>query len=237
VGTSTVIARQGQEKFVEDALRRYGTLYSFARQHAQATLPGRTGAIVIDAPGGPWVVRHYARGGAVAAVLGDRYLRFGRRRPWRELWASAWARARGIETPAVAAAVVYPGGPFYRADLATAHVPAAADLADTSIGPQRRNEEERRLAWHAAGRMVRDAAAAGLVHADLNLRNILIAWPLGLPRPYLLDLDRCRIVQRTAPHELAAMIRRLERSARKFERQSGASLAAELSAFRDGCRA
>jgi len=228
-----VIVRHGLGDFVERVVREHGSLDAFARRHATATMPGRTAAHVIEAPGGRWVVRHYVRGG-VMAPLGDRYLRLFGRRPYQELWASAFARARGVETPAVAAAAIYPAGIFYRGDLATALVADAADLADTSLGQQRRDGHDRQLAWHAAGRLVRDAAEAGVVHADLNLRNILVAWRMGVPRPQLLDLDRCRIVQRASPRDLAVMTHRLERSAHKFERQTGETLASELDAFRQG---
>jgi hypothetical protein len=230
------IARSAAQAFIGNALRSHGTLYAFATANAKRKLQGRTEAYVIDAPDGSWVVRHYVRGGAVASLLGDRYLRVGARRPFAELWTSAVARARGIETPAVAAVAVYAHGPFYRGDIATDFIPDSADLAALSVGPQRRAQPERRLAWLAAGRLVRTIAEAGLVHADLNLRNILISWRAGLPRAHLLDLDRCRIVRRVSPFDFNTMVHRVIRSAAKFEKDSTDSLRGELDAFREGLR-
>jgi 3-deoxy-D-manno-octulosonic acid kinase len=230
-----LIARPVALEFVGNAMQSHGTLYAFAHAHARRRLRGRIDACVIDAPEGTWVVRHYVRGGAIAGLLGDRYLRVGPRRPYAELWTSARARARGIDTPAVAAVAIYTRGPFYRGDIATELVPDAADLAEISSGPSRRSEAERLRAWEAAGRLVRAIGQAGLIHADLNVRNILIAWRDGLPRAHLLDLDRCRIVRRVSPRDLAAMVRRLYRSARKLESHD-LTLQAELDAFRAGLR-
>jgi hypothetical protein len=152
------------------------------------------------------------------------------------LWASAIGRARGVTTPAVAAAIVYPSGPFYRGDLATDYIVDAKTLADVTFGESRMDDDARWSAWHAAGRLVRSAAEAGLVHADLNLRNVLIAWRSGRPVTYLLDLDRCRIVSRVSASELRRMKARLRRSARKFERLTGDTVGSGFDAFEEGAR-
>jgi 3-deoxy-D-manno-octulosonic acid kinase len=230
------ITRPAAREFVERALNEHGTLYAFAAAHARRKLQGRTIAYVIDGPAGPWVVRHYRRGGTVAAMLGDRFIRIGARRPFSELWTSALARSRGIDTPAVMAVAIYSQGPFYRGDIATELIPGAADLASTSTGPERRSEPERRDAWFEAARLLRSLAGAGLFHADLNLRNILIAWRAGRPHAHVLDLDRCRIVRRIHPSDFDAMVQRVIRSAHKFERMTGESLKNELDAFREGLR-
>jgi hypothetical protein len=96
------------------------------------------------------------------------------------------------------------------------------------------DEEGRHSAWHAAGRRVRTAAEAGLVHTDLNLRNVLIAWRSGRPVPYLLDLDRCRIVGRVSSGQLRRMKARLRRSAHRFEERSGDTVGAAFDAFEEG---
>jgi hypothetical protein len=84
--------------------------------------------------------------------------------------------------------------------------------------------------------LLRSLAGAGLFHADLNLRNILIAWRAGRPHAHVLDLDRCRIVRRIHPSDFDAMVQRVIRSAHKFERLTGESLQNELDAFREGLR-
>lgn len=204
---------------VRAALREGGTLYDWAasRQGARA-FTGRGAAYAVETGAGAWVVRHYRRGGSVARLLGDRYARLGEARPLQELTASAAARARGVPTPEVLAAVVYPAGAFYRADLATAHVPDSADLAETTLGPARVDAAARMQAWRAAGSLLRTVFDAGIQHADLNLRNILIMRAAGGLGALLLDLDRA-IVRPGAVSDgaRAAMLRRLHRSRRKLE--------------------
>jgi 3-deoxy-D-manno-octulosonic acid kinase len=233
---------------VVSLLHCHTTLYdaAAARPDAQA-FAGRGAAYRMTIAGTDVVVRHYRRGGAVARVLHDEYLRLGEPRPLRELHASISARARGVDTPEVVAAIAYLAGPLYRADLATRFVPGSRDLATVTFGKgldglandrtrEREDEEARAAAWHAAGSLVRTAFDAGVEHADLNLRNILISPPAGAPRALLLDLDRA--VVHAKPLRAAvrsAMIARLHRSRAKLEKLAGEETGAEeLAAFRAG---
>lgn len=166
--------------FVIGAIEEAGSLYAGAAARPDARrLNGRGTTWCIAAPGGDgaWAVRHCLRGGAVARVLADRYVRLGRGRPFRELRAVVRARARQVAMPRVAAAVIHPHGPIYRGDVATELVPDAVDLAAVAFGPARWDPAARVVAWRAAGRLVREAAGAGVFHADLNLKNIVIAGP------------------------------------------------------------
>jgi 3-deoxy-D-manno-octulosonic acid kinase len=219
-----------------------------AAQPGARAFEGRGAAYAVHGAGAGWVVRHYRRGGSVAWILGDRYVRIGALRPLRELHASVLARDRGVATPEIVAAVVYPSGAFYRADLVTRLIPDSADLADTALGTARAGPAARIASWHAAGALLRGAFAAGIRHADLNLRNILIrrrdgavaetaaaAHPDG-SRAVLLDLDRAEVRDGAVPAGArAAMLRRLHRSRRKLERALGTTTSvAELTAFEQG---
>ncbi|MGH7555847.1 MAG: lipopolysaccharide kinase InaA family protein, partial [Longimicrobiales bacterium] len=209
-------------------------------------LEGRAATYHVDAPGGAWVVRHYHRGGAVARLLGDRYMRLGVTRPVRELHASDRARARGVRTPRVIAIAIRNHGVFYRADIATEYIPDSADLAEVTFGVGRWHLPHAPApalslavqAWDAAGTLVRDAARAGVVHGDLNLKNILIAGRSSSPRAWLIDLDGCRIRGTdSSGRHLDRMLSRFDRSRRKFERITGRRVQeAELNAFRDAVR-
>ena len=90
-----------------DALGDPGGVYGWAgRQEGRTDFMGRGPVYVVPAqvpgPDGrdQWAVRHYRRGGAMAMHMGDRYLRMGRARPFREADASVAARGRGVRTPA-----------------------------------------------------------------------------------------------------------------------------------------
>jgi 3-deoxy-D-manno-octulosonic acid kinase len=212
------------------------TLADIARASEDSReLIGRGTAWDVATPAGRWVIRHYRRGGAVADLLGDRYLRAGAPRPFAELEASEAARARGVPTPEVMAAIAYPAGPFYRADIPTALIPDSADLATLAFDASPPIDVDPAAAWREAGSLIRLAAEAGVRHVDLNLRNILIAsTPVG-PRAWLLDLDRCRVGEALPAAGRERMIERFHRSRVKLEglhdRRVGE---AELAAFRAG---
>lgn len=229
---ATVVALPSVIEDVRSCIARAGTLYAAAASAGGQAFTGRGAAWRMPHAGGDWIVRHYRRGGAVAHVLRDEYLRTGAARPLRELRASVAARARGVATPEVLAGVVYPAGPFYRADLATRFIPDARDLAEVVLGERRAGPEERVAAWHAAGVLLRAAFDAGVEHADLNLRNILIAGGPA-PRALLLDLDRAVVRERAVDEAARArMLERLRRSRRKLEAAAGRETdAAELAAF------
>jgi len=204
---------------VEEAISRHGTLRRWAEEHERAIrFSGRGTVTAFEAPApGPdhrtqWVLRPYLRGGAVARLLRDRYLREGNTRPHRELTASAAARARGIPTPAVVAGAVYPAGPFhYRADLVTELVPDGLDLAEAL----RRGGDPGPL-LQAADVLLARAASAGIFHPDLNAKNVVIRSEPAGPVAYLIDLDRCRVRPRAAAADEKAMRTRLERSLAKL---------------------
>jgi 3-deoxy-D-manno-octulosonic acid kinase len=221
------------------ALHDDATVHEWAARHATDSHAGRGPVhVVAAAVPGPdesprWAVRHYRRGGAAASVLGDRYWGAGRTRPQHELEASLHARARGVRTPAVIAGAVYRRGSsgvagFYRADLVTEWVPGARSLADTLVDER----EQAIVVLRRAGGLVRALERAGVLHPDLNARNILLdvrgdAW--------VIDLDRCRHLARPNARAGAAMLRRLERSLSKHGSSPGRSLSPdEWSALRAG---
>lgn len=235
-GRALAVARPGARELVLEALAHAGSLFRFAERQTGATrLEGRGPAYAIPAADGRWVVRHFRRGGAFARLLGDRYLAVGMPRPVAELLASDIARGRGVDTPEVQALVIYPAGAFYRADIATAHVPDSIDLARALFGPAPASAEERVRACSAAGRLLAILAERGVVHADLNLKNILLAPTTAGFRPYLLDLDRSRIVTRVSGRQRETMLQRFWRSISKWEARIDRPLTAtERAAFEAG---
>jgi 3-deoxy-D-manno-octulosonic acid kinase len=239
VGRADIVARADALEFVVEAIRADGSLYGRALRSRERTLQGGRGHVVVfPAPGGPWAVRHAYRGGAVARVLGDRYVATGSRRPFHELLVSEALRARGVATPTVHAAVVYGSGAWYRSDVATAFIADATDLASLTLGADAWPDGARGRAWAAAGALLRTAFEAGLLHPDLNLRNIIVrktrmqpAGAFDAGDALLLDLDRARVTNLSAAAR-ARMLARFHRSRRKLELATGQAVGAvELQAF------
>jgi 3-deoxy-D-manno-octulosonic acid kinase len=216
------VTRPEHFTFLRDALHSSDTLYAFAATRADGVLlAGRGVTYRIRTPSGEWVVRRYRRGGAIAKLLRDRYLRAGEPRPWRELRCSVAAQARGVPTPTVMAIALYVSGAFQRGDIATEYVPDSMDLASLGFGDDARDAESRRAGFEAAGKLIPELARLGLQHPDLNLKNLLISYAGGQPKAWVLDLDRCSLKSRA---DAAAMWARLQRSLAKWERISARSL-------------
>ena len=226
-GGTQAFATPEVEAWVRGALQRGEHLHEAATRQADTMLQGRGPVPVLTTPRGRWVVRHYQRGGRLAApLLNDRYLRVGLPRPLREALASDEVRRRGIPTPRVMAGAVYPAGAFYRADLMTEFVADAMDLAHI-LFQQDRTRRERSDVLREVGRLVARSAAAGVDHADLNARNVLVEQQRGGPLPLFLDLDRCRVLPPGIRADPRAMLDRLIRSLRKHEGQHARPVAAE----------
>lgn len=218
-GSADVVARTANIGAVRELVSSYGTLFA-----AAAALPGaqpvagRGTAYMIRIPGGAWLVRHYRRGGALAPLLGDRYPRLTDGRALRELNVSAAARHAGIPTPEVVAAVTYPAGIFARFDIAVTWIDDALDLAAVLFSSTGRDLDVE-VAKTAA--LIHTLCERGLLHADLNLKNILVA-PSGA---YVVDLDRCRMIDSRLARNAAAMRRRFVRSLEKWEARTGKKVA------------
>ena len=215
------------------------TLHSWASESPNSQLAHGRGAVyVVESPfrgrerGSRLVVRHYHRGGRIASLLRDRYLRVGMTRPESEARVSAEARRRGVRTPEVIAAAWYSAGLFYRGDLVTEMVPGSRTLASLLFAPERSPHSSDALA--KAGRLARDLAAKGILHADLNAMNVLINRQAGEITAHVIDLDRARLVD---PGPGRAMVERLERSLAKFGKASARPLTvADWEALRDGMK-
>lgn len=147
---------------------------------------GRGTAWFLDTSFGPAVLRRYHRGGWAARFSQDRYLYIGprRSRPFREFELLARLREQGLPVPEPLAAVCEHRGMLSRGALLTrtlAKVTALADLLPGGLAPER---------WRAIGACIARFHAAGVVHADLNARNILVRETGD--EVFLVDFDRGR---------------------------------------------
>lgn len=219
---------------LREAARHEGGVLGWAAARPDAKeLLGRGLTLHVPAPAGAaaaegerWVVRHYRRGGAVARINEDRYLDIGTRRPVRELKASHAARERGLPTPQVIGFAFHPTGVWYRADIVTRWVPDSVDLAAVLFpdDPASQPAERGRRAMALTGELVRRAHEAGLVHNDLNLKNVLLqhfdADAGERASGWLLDLDRAAVTRDSvAKFERDLMLRRFARSLKKWEKK------------------
>ncbi len=222
-------------------LTRYGTL-DRASAHEDDAIVHRGRGLVHAIPGpgtDRLVVRPYRRGGWIARVSRDRFLRIGTPRPFRELRATSIARERGVPTPRVVAAVVHHRAWTYAGEIVSEYVPGSVDLAgflfhDRWPGSSVPADVElRHEVLRQAGACVAILGREGVLHRDLNAKNLLVQSVADEVRMYVLDLDRARI--HPGPLNPGVMAARLERSMRKFEERTGRGIsAAGWTAFREG---
>lgn len=143
--------------------------------------PGRGTTVFIDAPFGPAVLRRFLRGGWAARISKDRYLFTGveASRPFREFHLLRRMREAGLNVPAPIAALCERGGLACRGALLTRRIAPALPLAD---------QFGNALDWYRLGAELRGFHDAGVEHADLNARNILLHGDSGAA--WLVDFDR-----------------------------------------------
>ena len=170
---------------------------------------GRGGTRFISAPFGEAVLKKYLRGGQVARWNRDLYLYLGfeRTRPCREFRLLAWMNKQGLPAPVPIAALVERRGPVYRGALITALLPGTLSFAECI----QQGKSGSQL-YRAVGRCIRRFHDAGVMHADLNVNNILVN---GAGEVYLVDFDkssRCK----NATHWKQANLDRLHRSLNKL---------------------
>ncbi len=157
-------------------------------------------------PEGTGLIREYRRGGLVRHFMTKSYL-FDNR-PRHEIEVHCAAYRSGVTVPLPLGAYWERRGPIYRGAIAVARI-EAAHLLDYLSGDGEVKEDALRRCGEALRRM----HDAGFVHADLQIRNILIADS----GPYIIDLDKARKCTRVSPSAREVNLVRLRRS---FEKNS-----------------
>lgn len=145
--------------------------------------PGRGSTLFFEAEDAAYALRHYRRGGLVAAMLGDRYLNGGESnsRPFREFRVTQRLQRLGLPVAPVVAALHESLGLWCRGDLITRRLVGVTTLAE------RLAQSPGSIDWSGVGATVARFHRVGLHHADLNAHNLLVdeagQWSL-------IDFDR-----------------------------------------------
>ena len=182
--------REGRNAFLYDGERIdsrdvFAFFVKSSTPDAKPPQGGRGAVRVVQHEGRDYVVRHYHRGGKLAGLSKDRYLwqDLDASRPWREWRLLATLHATGLPVPRPLAARLTRRGAVYRADLATALLPADGTLAElTQHAPLAES------IWQGIGRMIWGFHEHGVCHADLNAHNVLLTHDGD--RIWLLDFDK-----------------------------------------------
>ena len=115
--------------------------------------------------------------------------------------------AAGHPVPEPLAAMCVRDGAFYTGWLMMRRIMDVTPLAD--LVESRRDDPG---LWRAIGASIRRFHDFGVIHADLNARNILVGESKQI---YLIDFDRARI-RKSESRAYSANLRRLHRSLQKL---------------------
>ncbi len=150
------------------------------------------------------LIREYRRGGFVRHFMTKSYL-FDNR-PLHEIGVHCAAYRSGVPVPMPLGAYWEQRGPIYRGAIAVARLEAVHLLDYLSS-----DREGKLAALRGCGAALRQMHDAGFVHADLQIRNILIAGA----EPYIIDLDKARQCATVSPSAREVNLVRLRRSFEK----------------------
>lgn len=220
-------------------VREHDTLYDWAAEQPQPrAMRGRAPVYVATLPacGIPVVVRHGWHGGVLAPLTADRF-----RRPTRapvEMERSAALRAAGIPTTEVLGFARYPAAfGLCHVDVVTRYVADAADLGMVLAGLAPFVDCETALA--CTQRLLMQLASHGVIHPDLNVKNILLRPTTDGIEALIIDVDVVRWDASRSPMEtMHANVARLTRSVRKWRTHFGCDVTdARIAAFSDAVTA
>jgi 3-deoxy-D-manno-octulosonic acid kinase len=177
-----------------------------------ARVTGRAPLSRIESAMGPLFVREYRKGGLLRGVRGRRFR--GRLRPLDELVLSRRLLAVRVPVLDCVGAVVLRAATGWRGFLLSKEVRGAVDLQAFLYAPDAHPEWPVTDALAAAGLAVRALHDAGVSHADLHPKNLLLDAATAGVR--VLDLDRARAFD--APLTEGQRLDNLTRLARSVEK-------------------
>lgn len=203
-------------------IKQHGTLYDWAAGQPQPrALRGRAPVYVAALPNvkETIVVRHAWHGGLLAPITGDRFLRPTRAPLEQQM--SARLRDAGIPTTVVLGFARYDIlSKLCRVDVISRFIPDAFDLGMIAAGlvPDIGRDEALRATHTLLARM----AAQGVIHPDLNVKNVLLVRESAGLKAMMIDVD---VVRWTSTHDakstMQANVARLTRSMRKWRTHFG----------------
>ena len=190
--------RKGFEEPLRDLLSPLETLWG-RLERATPVASGRSSVAVWPLQGREErvVLRRYAHGGILGGILGCRFVGSGR--PLRELALAELARESEVAVPLALGAVIERlTWPTCRAIFVSAEVPSSEDMVHfcrrVAQEPPEIAAREKRQALREAARQIRRLHDAGIEHADLHLKNLLVRCDKDDElRVVLIDLDGSRV--------------------------------------------
>jgi len=223
---------------LQHVLTQHATVYAWASGIPQPRALGGRAPVYVAAlagTGAAVAVRHSWHGGLFAPLTGDRF-HTPTRAP-RELSNALRLSRLDIPTTEILGYALYPAGlALRRVDVASRFIPDAVDLGEVLTDPVA--GRTRHEALLGVGDLLVRLAHSGVVHPDLNVKNILLVGCAGAsPNALIIDVDVVRFASALSPGRvMRANLRRLVRSIKKRRAVFGSVMSdAALAAFERHC--
>ena len=142
-------------------------------------------------------------------------------RPLRELSICEVARRGHINTTEIIAIIKNKiVGPFYKFQLVTREITNSVDLIELLLSPEKNQLDiKKKEIINKLAMAVKEMHDAGIYHADLHLKNILVQSDEGENvNVYIIDLDKSKQYEKISFQRRMKNIMRLDRSFEKFKR-------------------
>ncbi|MDF1799647.1 MAG: lipopolysaccharide kinase InaA family protein [Planctomycetota bacterium] len=197
----------------------------------ESDLHGRQPLSELRLPKERLVLRRFSHGGLMRWATGSRFL--DAERPFRELiLADALAKSRIPTLEVVAARARFARGGGWLLDLCTRRLEGSLDLGEVleRVGRGELGDGARGQVATALGGLLRRLHGFGLLHADLQPRNLLVLESdlagaeeqSEVPIPiWVIDLDRSAFVGDLSEGERRSNLRRLFRAIDRRDKQGG----------------
>jgi len=166
-----------------------------------------------------FVVREYWHGGLFGRILKDLF--WDASRPLSELSICEVARRGRINTTEIIAIIKNKiVGPLYKCRLVTREIKNSVDLIELLSHPEDNQFDiQKREIINKMAKAVKGMHDAGIYHADLHLKNILVQSDEGgCVNVFIIDLDKSKQLEKVGFQNRMKNIMRLDRSLEKFKR-------------------
>ena len=164
-----------------------------------------------------FVVRDYRHGGLLGKLFGRVFCDGDR--PLHEVCINEIALQRGVPSAEVIAVTKKKlCGPFYRANFITREITGAVDLLQfIQETPLEAVQRSKRAIISALVKLIRTMHDAGIYHADLHLKNILLKQDAAeVFTAYIIDLDKSFVADKLTVEQRMKNLLRLNRSIDKI---------------------
>ncbi|MEP9411993.1 MAG: hypothetical protein HRF42_11465 [Candidatus Brocadia sp.] len=171
-----------------------------------------------------FIIRNYRHGGLLGKFFAGVF--YDINRPLNELHVNEVATLKDVPSAEVIAIAIRKlWGIFYKADFISREVSGAIDIIQflKESSPEFIQKSKKPITF-ALARLIRNMHDAGIFHADLHLKNILLKGDTnGEFNAYIIDLDKSAVVEELNIVQRMKNLLRLDRYIEKLRLLSGAT--------------